>query len=95
MNQKHRLNICIRVRVFVSAILKAQDPTVFAYDEVYEDLKGTKDVEKKVEKVERKSRYIEILMKKAELRNQVRVLEIGVDPKRLSSIQDSPSSILY
>ena len=63
-----------------STTLESQDPTIFAYDEVYEDLKGTKAVEKKVEKVERKSRYIEILKRKAELRNQVRVLEVCINP---------------
>lgn len=77
------LKIYVCWHIYVFARLKSQDPTVFAYDEVYDDLKGTKAVERKVEKVERKSRYIDILKKKAELRNQVCVLEIAVDPQQL------------
>lgn len=81
--------------MYVSTSLKSQDPTIFAYDEVYEDLKGNKAVEKKVEKVERKSRYIETLKKKAELRNQVHVLEVTADLQQLLSTQDSPNSRLF
>nr|CAG4637332.1 EOG090X0D2W [Ceriodaphnia reticulata] len=51
------------------AALKAleEDPTVFQYDEVYEDMQQQKE-EKKPQKEERKPKYIANLLKTAELR---------------------------
>nr|CAG4635051.1 EOG090X0D2W [Alona affinis] len=45
----------------------AEDPTVFQYDEVYDDMQQKKE-EKKPVKVEKKPKYIANLMKTAELR---------------------------
>uniref|UniRef100_G3ML41 Nuclear speckle splicing regulatory protein 1 N-terminal domain-containing protein n=1 Tax=Amblyomma maculatum TaxID=34609 RepID=G3ML41_AMBMU len=48
----------------------AEDPSVFEYDEVYDDLKKTKEETKKELAKDRKPRYIEQLLKSAENRKR-------------------------
>ena len=48
-----------------------EDPTVFQYDEVYDDLEQKKEVEKESKKdVDRKPKYMEALLKSAKEREQ-------------------------
>lgn len=48
----------------------AEDPSVFEYDEVYDDMKKTKEEKKQEVTKDRKPRYIEQLLKAAELRKR-------------------------
>ncbi|KOB65650.1 Nuclear speckle splicing regulatory protein 1, partial [Operophtera brumata] len=62
-----------RVLLRPSDIIKRQkaiseDPTVYQYDEIYEEMVGTKEKEKIKTKEEKKPRYIENLMKSANKR---------------------------
>ncbi|XP_058804536.1 nuclear speckle splicing regulatory protein 1 [Phymastichus coffea] len=47
-----------------------EDPTIFQYDEVYDEMERTKEQEKSVNKIERKAKYIDNLIKSAELRKK-------------------------
>lgn len=47
-----------------------EDPTIFQYDEVYEEMERTKEEGKAVKKEEQKAKYIENLMKSADLRKK-------------------------
>ncbi|KAJ8675785.1 hypothetical protein QAD02_011571 [Eretmocerus hayati] len=47
-----------------------EDPTIYQYDEVYDDIERTKEEAKSATKVERKSKYIGNLLKSAELRKK-------------------------
>ncbi|XP_077534070.1 uncharacterized protein LOC144146028 [Haemaphysalis longicornis] len=48
----------------------AEDPSVFEYDEVYDDMKKTKEEKKQEVTKDKKPRYIEQLLKAAELRKR-------------------------
>ena len=47
-----------------------EDPTIFQYDEVYDEMEPTKEEEKSVKKEEKKANYIENLLKPADLRKK-------------------------
>lgn len=47
-----------------------EDPTIFQYDEVYDEMERTKEEEKSSKKVERKAKYIDNLLKSADLRKK-------------------------
>ena len=48
----------------------AEDPTVFDYDGVYDDIKVSQKEPKQAEKLERKSKYISGLLSKAKERER-------------------------
>ena len=57
----------------------AEDPTVFDYDGVYDDIKVSQKEPKQAEKLERKSRYIGGLLSKAKEREREQnVRTVGV-----------------
>ncbi|XP_016839443.1 nuclear speckle splicing regulatory protein 1 [Nasonia vitripennis] len=47
-----------------------EDPSIFQYDEVYDEIERTKEEERSVKKVEKKAKYIDNLLKTAELRKK-------------------------